>query len=57
MEQDGTEYLELVNLFMRSIYVYIDDFSYGDDNEDTAFELYMKSKEILVEGEFNLKNL
>ena len=55
MEQYGTEYPELVNLFMRSIYV--DDFSYGADNEDTAFELYMKSKENLAEGEFNLNKL
>ena len=51
MEQYGTEYPELVNLFMRSIYV--DDVSCGADNEDTAFELCMKSKEILAEGGFN----
>ena len=53
MEKYGTEYPELVNLFMRSIYV--DDVSYGADNEDTAFELYVKSKEILAEGGFNLR--
>ena len=53
MEQYDTEYPELVNLFMRSIYV--DDVNYGTDNEDTAFELYMKSKEILAEGGFNLR--
>ena len=53
MEQYSTEYPELVSLFMRSIYV--DDVSYGADDEDTAFELYMKSKEILAKGGFNLR--
>ena len=53
MERSSTEYPELVSLFMRSIYV--DDVSYGADDEDTAFELYMKSKEILAKGGFNLR--
>ena len=53
MQKYSTEYPELVNLFMRSIYV--DDVSYGVDDEDTAFELYMKSKEILAKGGFNLR--
>ena len=53
MERYSTEYPELVSLFMRSIYV--DDVSYGADDEDTAFELYMKSKEILAKGGFNLR--
>ena len=29
--------------------------SYGADDEDAAFKLYMKSKEILAEGGFNLR--
>ena len=51
-ERYSIEYPKLVNLFMRSIYV--DDVSYGADDEDTAFELYMMSKEILAKGGFNL---
>ena len=53
MERYSTECPELVSLFMRSIYV--DDVSYGADDEDTAFELYMKSKEILAKDGFNLR--
>ena len=40
-------------LFLKSIYV--DDVSYGADDEDAAFKLYMKSEEILAEGGFNLR--
>ena len=40
-------------LFLKSIYV--DDVSYGADDEDAAFKLHMKSNEILAEGGFNLR--
>ena len=52
VEQYSAEYPELTSLFMRSIYV--DDVSFGADDEESAFELYTKSKEILSKGGFNL---
>jgi len=52
MEQYSTKHPEVVSVFMKSIYV--DDVSYGVDDDNSAFELYMKSKEILAEGGFNL---
>ena len=42
-----------VDKFERSIYV--DDVSFGADDEDKAFELYTKSKQWLMEGGFNLR--
>ena len=39
---------------MRSIHV--DDVSYGADDDNAAFDLYNKSKLLLVEGGFNLRN-
>jgi len=53
MERYSTKHPEVVSVFMRSIYV--DDISYGADDDNSAFELYMKSKEILAEGGFNLR--
>ena len=52
VEQYSPEYPELVSLFMRLIYA--DDVSFGADNEESAFELYTKSKELLSRGGFNL---
>lgn len=53
VEKYSAKHPVLVDLLMRSIYV--DDVSYGTDNEDAAFDLYIKSKRILVEGGFNLR--
>ena len=45
---------EFVEMFLRSIYV--DDVSYGADDVDSAYELYLKSKTTLAEGGgFNLR--
>ena len=42
-----------VDKFERSIYV--DDITFGTDDEDKAFELYTRSKQWLMEGGFNLR--
>lgn len=47
------KYPELIHLFMRSIYV--DDVSFGADDDDSAFELFTKSREILLKEGFNLR--
>ena len=39
--------------FLRSIYV--DDVSFGADSEESAFQLYQKSKSVLAEGGLNLR--
>ena len=52
VEQYSAEYPKLVSLLIRSIYV--DDVSFGADDEESAFELYTRSKEILSKGGFNL---
>jgi len=44
---------QFVQLFLRSVYV--DDVSFGASDDDSAFELYVKSKAILREGGFNLR--
>ncbi len=44
---------EFVSKFRRAIYV--DDVSFGAEDDDTAFGLYEKSKERLAEGGFNLR--
>ena len=46
-------YPEFVETFMKSIYV--DDISYGAEDDDAAFDLYLKSKTTLAEGGFNLR--
>ena len=38
---------------MQSIYV--DDVSFGAEDDDSAFDLYLKSKTILAKGGFNLR--
>ena len=53
MEQYSAEYPELVSLLIRSIYV--DDVSFGADDEESAFELYTRSKKILSKGGLNLR--
>ena len=44
---------QFVQSFLRSVYV--DDVSFGADDDDNAYELYMKSKHLLKEGGFNLR--
>ena len=44
---------EFVETFARSIYV--DDVMFGANNDDSAFNLYMKTKKISADGGFNLR--
>ena len=53
MMKYATVYPEFVETFMKSIYV--DDISCGAEDDDAAFDLYLKSKTILAEGGFNLR--
>ena len=53
MEQHRAQEPDLISLFMRSIYV--DDVSAGADDDDSAFQFYTRSKDILAEGGFNLR--
>ena len=53
MMKYATVYPEFVETFMKSIYV--DDISYGAEDDDAAFDLYLKSKTILAEGGLNLR--
>lgn len=53
MMKYATVYPQFVETFMKSIYV--DDISYGAEDDDAAFDLYLKSKTILAEGGFNLR--
>ena len=53
MEQYSVQEPDLVSLFMRSIYV--DDISAGADDDDSAFQFFTRSKEILARGGFNLR--
>ena len=53
MENYSTAFPEFVKTFLKSIYV--DNVSYGADNVDSAYELYVMSKTTLAEGGFNLR--
>jgi len=53
LEKYEETFPQFVQLFLRSVYV--DDVSFGADNDDDAYELYFKSKTILREGGFNLR--
>ena len=53
LEQYSETFPQFIQLFLRSVYV--DDLSFGADNDDNAYELYVKSKRILKEGGFNLR--
>ena len=53
LEQFNQTFPQFVRSFIRSVYV--DDVSFGADNDDAAYELYTKSKDILREGGFNLR--
>ena len=46
---------ELVQTMIRSTYMYVDDISFGAKDDDSAFELFKKSKKLLAEGGFNLR--
>ena len=46
-------YPELVQTFLRSVYA--DDGSFGTEDDDSAYELYLKSKRVLAKGGFNLR--
>ena len=45
--------------FLESIYnyKYVDDLTSGDSDEDSTFELYVKSTLRLKEADFNLRSL
>jgi len=45
---DDETYPYFVQLFLQSIYV--DDVSFGANNDDDAYKLYLKSKTILRDG-------
>ena len=53
VEKYTSLYPELVRDLLRSIY--IDDIVFGADDEESAFDLYVKSKDILKSGSFNLR--
>ena len=53
LEKYRDRYPEFVDRFLRSIYV--DDVSFGADSEESAFQVYQKSKSVLAEGGLNLR--
>ena len=53
LEQYNKTCPQFVQSFLRSVYV--DDVSFGADDDDNAYELYTKSKRILRDGGFNLR--
>ena len=53
IEQYSKEDPEFVQKFLSGIY--IDDLSSGDEDNDAAYELYIKSKQQLSKGGFNLR--
>ena len=53
LEQYNKTCPQFVQSFLRSVYV--DDVSFGADDDDNAYELYTKSKRILRKGGFNLR--
>ena len=53
LEKYHNDHPELVNTLKRSIYV--DDVTYGADQEDDAYKLYTMSKKVFADGGFNLR--
>ena len=53
VEKFSSSHPELVKQLLQSIYV--DDVVFGDDDEDSAYELYNNSKSILKSASFNLR--
>ena len=47
------EFPGFVQTFLRSVYV--DDVSFGAEDDNSTYELYLKSKNVLAEGGFNLR--
>ena len=44
---------EFVEMFLSSIYV--DDITFGAEDDESAYRLYQKSKQVMLEGGFNLR--
>ncbi len=53
VQKYASQYPELVRDLLQSIYV--DDIIFGADDEESAFDLYVRSKDILRSGSFNLR--
>ena len=53
LERYKKEFPEFVQTFLRSVYV--DDVSFGAEDDNSTYELYWKSKNVLAEGGFNLR--
>ena len=53
LEKYHNDHPELVNTLKRSIYV--DDVTYGANQEDDAYKLYTMSKKVFADGGFNLR--
>ena len=46
---------QLVSDILRLIYMYVDDIVWGASDEETAYDLYTKSKEVFKSRSFNLR--
>ena len=44
-----------IRLVFADSVTYVDDVSYGADNDDAAYELYLRSKHVLADAGFNLR--
>ena len=53
MKKYEEQTLELINELLNSLHV--DDLNAGKHTEDEAFEFYRRAKQILAEGNFNLR--
>lgn len=53
IQRYGDQYPQLASQFMHSIFV--DDVTFGSEDEEKTYELYWFSKERLTEGGFNLR--
>ena len=53
LERYKKEFPEFIQTFLRSVYV--DDVSFGAEDDNSTYELYLKSKNVLAEGGFNLR--
>ena len=53
LDKYHNDHPELVNTLKRSIYV--DDVTYGADQDDDAYKLYTMSKKVFADGGFNLR--
>jgi len=53
LDKYHNDHPELVNILKRSIYV--DDVTYGANQDDDAYKLYTMSKKVFADGGFNLR--